>query len=361
MVILETAAVVGFGVYKYRKHKENKQARAAAIIPTVREPVPAQSRDGSAPPSYRSAILSSPSHPANTDQPFSAESTKIGSKTTAAEEESLLEPDRDWRPVYLLERSTSEHRFNEVRTHRALFVGELYGDNAGRSHEIRKVKSSSLFGAQVPFSRKMRYTDAEEWVGSKAEDRDPVLLGYTDWTDGELNLKGELEVLCICCAVAKASHLTGHEMVDQYPAYSLTYSNCQHFVADLAEIIIPEKKQIPAGMQKLVPTFDQLRTDILEGEYEGHGSALIYGAAGISMVAATNTVKFFHFTTAVLKSMAKLDWRPFEEYMHTLRKERLRQLATVSRENVRLGPRYIAMSKASGSSQNSVAGSRIEE
>jgi hypothetical protein len=38
----------------------------------------------------------------------------------------------------------------------------------------------------------MNFTDAEEWVGQKKLDRNPVFLGFTIWTDTELNVEGKL-------------------------------------------------------------------------------------------------------------------------------------------------------------------------
>jgi len=97
--------------------------------------------------------------------------------------------EKTWRPVYMSERSTSKGHKNELRTHRALYVGDFPGaDGNGKAYEIRKLKTASILG--VLGGQMRSFTDAEEWVGSKAADREPVYLGVTDWTDERLNLEG---------------------------------------------------------------------------------------------------------------------------------------------------------------------------
>lgn len=192
MVILETAAVVG--AYKYIKHRKHKKEREAnAFSPTI-NPVYAPSCASSQPPSYSTAVLASTQqNTPSASQPYTHEKCVDSSpEVSICPQPSPNRPEQEWRPVYMLERSISSNSYNNIRTHRAIFVGEFQGDRGtGKAHEIRK-KAASILGVQIPFKRTMTYTDAEQWVGDKALDRPPVLLGYTDWTNEELNREGGL-------------------------------------------------------------------------------------------------------------------------------------------------------------------------
>lgn len=130
-------------------------------------------------------------------------------------------------------------------------------------------------------------------------------------------------------------------MVDELPAYSLTYSNCQHFVADLAEKIIPIEKMDLIGIESTTPALTRMMHEIRAGEYSGHGEAVINRVADLTLGASHQTSKFFHFTTAIFESMAKFSWRPYERYERLLRADNLREIAAHAREDQRLGPRYI--------------------
>ncbi|KAE9992354.1 hypothetical protein EG327_009308 [Venturia inaequalis] len=337
MVILETAAVVG--AYKYIKHRKHKKEREAnAFSPTI-NPVYAPSCASSQPPSYSTAVLASTQqNTPSASQPYTHEKCVDSSpEVSICPQPSPNRPEQEWRPVYMLERSISSNSYNNIRTHRAIFVGEFQGDQGtGKAHEIRK-KAASILGVQIPFKRTMTYTDAEQWVGDKALDRPPVLLGYTDWTNEELNREG-------------------HKMVDGYPTYSLNYANCQHFVADLAEKIIPEERMDRNGMRSTQPTFDRMRQQIEAGEFPGHGAAFSNRIKDLTLDAHRQTSKFFHFTGAMFESMVRFSWKPFDEYNQFLKAERLRAIAANAREHQRLGPQYIpghmsGNSSASGSTQ----------
>lgn len=147
-------------------------------------------------------------------------------------------------------------------------------------------------------------------------------------------------------------------MVDDYPNYSLNYSNCQHFVADLAEKIIPEERMDRNGIRSTQPAFDRMIEQIEAGEFPGHGAAFANRVIDLSLGAGRQTSKFFHFTTAMVESMAKFSWRPFDEYNQLLKAERLRAIVAHAREHQRLGAQYIP-GQMSGSSSASSSTQRL--
>lgn len=126
-------------------------------------------------------------------------------------------------------------------------------------------------------------------------------------------------------------------MCENYHTYSLTYSNCQHFVHDLAEKIIPEHKLHPGARDATQPTFERFTDELKAGNYTGRGQGFARQVADMSIDAAKNTSKFFHLTKAALKCVSTLSWKPFDEHMKWMFDERRRHdIAAHSREQKRL-------------------------
>ncbi|QDS73899.1 hypothetical protein FKW77_007225 [Venturia effusa] len=330
MCVIETAAL-SYGAYRYIKHRKHKKGDVASAITTIVTSTSKPSIASSQPLSNSTTTL------ASTQQP-PADEKRVDSlpDVPILPKPSSIESETGWRSVYMLERSISKDSVNEFRTHRALFVGEFVGNQrVGKTHEIRKEKSSIL--GVLPFNRTARYTDAEEWVGDNAFDRPPVLLGYTDWTDEELNREG-------------------NRMMDDCPTYSLNYANCHHFIADLAVKIMPEEKMDRDGMRSTQPAFDRMTQQIEAGELTGHSAVITTLVADLLLGDARQKAKFFHFTTATYKSMTKRSWQPFDEYSRLLKAEHLRTIAAHAREYQMLGAQYIpgrmsGNSSACGSTQ----------
>lgn len=187
MVVVESAILLGVG-YKFYKHRKNKKAAVVAATPVY-----GLTRESSQPPTYSQAVIPSTAPQTSPLNQPSAQEQRVDASPDVpiGQQPSSIGSETEWRPVYMLERSTSKTAFNDVRTHRALFVGDFEGARGtGKAHEIRKHKSSVL-GVDLPFNRTMKYTDAEQWVGDKALDRKPVFLGHTNWTDEQLNSEGK--------------------------------------------------------------------------------------------------------------------------------------------------------------------------
>ena len=90
--------------------------------------------------------------------------------------------------------------------------------------------------------------------------------------------------------------------------------------------IIPEDGLALNAYDHIQPAFDKLMDDIQCGEYDGHGQAFVKGVVDLALTYGKFSAKFFHFTKATVKSMGKLDWKPFDDYIARVVDDRMRRL-----------------------------------
>lgn len=190
-MVVETIAFLGlaYGARKLHKRHKSKRALRDAAAGVVDSQPPVYSSGPGTPSSWPKTALQVvnevPENPSKHTHAALGTSSPAASATSSLP--SYTEDGLEWRPVYLFERSTSKTQHNYIRIHRALFVGELDQSlQQGRTYEIKKQKASFL----GLLSRDMTFTDAEQWLGAKQCDREPVYLGHTFWTDQQLNEEG---------------------------------------------------------------------------------------------------------------------------------------------------------------------------
>ena len=147
-------------------------------------------------------------------------------------------------------------------------------------------------------------------------------------------------------------------MVDDFPTYSLNYANCQHFVHDLAEKIIPEYLLAPGSRAATQPAFDKLMDKIELGEYDGPRDAFVREVADLTISSAKRGNQFFHFTKATIKSVVNGNWKPYCDHVRWLRSDGMRrQIAAYGREQQRLKLKSQSTGGSSGSSSTGSLGS----